>query len=543
MIKNNGKTAMNRFLHHAAYRVGLFAALTAATLPLYAKPEKKTMTNDAKPQARAEIVAAIKPAVGQDREYDLHAGPVRAKFASGELRYLHVGDKEIARRIYFAVRDGDWDTAPPQFDHIKVTKQANGFTIDLTARCVLPAADYSWTAKIVGTPGGKITWTVSGSPNKDFKSNRIGLCVLYGAPSLADQPFEAVRVDGVPMPGMFPPLVSPSLVAKNYQTLRYKTTSGLSVDTTIAGQAKFDMEDQRTYSDSSYKAYAPFDYDYKLPVKQGERKEAVFTLSVSGVGEMAEAVQNGPYQVRVGKPIAGATVPQIEPATMEEIKAGGVFGAVNNQPQKSAGAKTLTWGYNPSTHLPDDDTFVENAVTILDQVKTAHSYAPDAKIRIAPLTFDNRHPRPNPRDERNTEAIGGLWTALMVKYLSLAGVQSAGFNVGGADGKSPADAVRKSVASLAGRPVLEATVSGGAPYPLPVEAFAVGSGTSRIDYFLYLMNTSAKTQTVRVPDDGSKRQLTVLDVATGKTQKVDGGATVNLAPYAVVKITPPSAHE
>src|SRR5258708_2214068 len=41
----------------------------------------------------------------------LRAGPVRLKFADGELRYLRVGDKEIIRRIYFAVRAGNWDTA------------------------------------------------------------------------------------------------------------------------------------------------------------------------------------------------------------------------------------------------------------------------------------------------------------------------------------------------------------------------------------------------------------------------------------------------
>ncbi|HUS59334.1 MAG TPA: PQQ-binding-like beta-propeller repeat protein, partial [Planctomycetota bacterium] len=74
----------------------------------------------------------------------LNAGPIRAKFQDGELRYLCVGDKEIVRRIYFAVRDERWDTVMPEFSAMNVQKQENGFKITMNAVSRNDVADFTW---------------------------------------------------------------------------------------------------------------------------------------------------------------------------------------------------------------------------------------------------------------------------------------------------------------------------------------------------------------------------------------------------------------
>jgi len=53
----------------------------------------------------------------------LHAGPITVKLEDGELRYLYVGQKEIVRRVYFAVRDGQWKLIGNAWD---TTHNANG---------------------------------------------------------------------------------------------------------------------------------------------------------------------------------------------------------------------------------------------------------------------------------------------------------------------------------------------------------------------------------------------------------------------------------
>src|SRR5947209_744565 len=67
----------------------------------------------------------------------LRAGPITLKFQDGELRYLRVGEKEIIRRIYFGVRDDQWNTATPRFTAYTVDAAEDHFTAKLSAICQL----------------------------------------------------------------------------------------------------------------------------------------------------------------------------------------------------------------------------------------------------------------------------------------------------------------------------------------------------------------------------------------------------------------------
>ena len=40
------------------------------------------------------------------------AGPLTFEYEGGELRYVRLGDREVIRRLYVAVRDHDWGTVP-----------------------------------------------------------------------------------------------------------------------------------------------------------------------------------------------------------------------------------------------------------------------------------------------------------------------------------------------------------------------------------------------------------------------------------------------
>ncbi|MDB5174838.1 MAG: hypothetical protein JWN51_3611, partial [Phycisphaerales bacterium] len=281
----------------------------------------------------------------------LHAGPVRLKFADGELRYLRVGDKEIIRRIYFAVRDGNWATAMPRFTQMEVEKADDHFTIRLAATCKMNAVDYQWAGVITGDRDGKITYRAEGAPNADFDSNRIGLCVLYGNASLAGQFFET---DGTTPKGVFPPMVSPKLVAEKFHGLRYATADGLNVSCSVEG-ATFDMEDQRNWGDSSWKAYAPLPYAYPH-VAKGDKKVQTVTLTVAGK-TAAQASPQDPVRLRLGRPIPGTKIPKFVLAA--DLSKSVIFSDINFGREKFAGAKTIAWRYTPTIHLPDNDTIME----------------------------------------------------------------------------------------------------------------------------------------------------------------------------------------
>jgi hypothetical protein len=419
----------------------------------------------------------------------LRAGPIRLKFADGELRYLCVGDREIVRRVSFVVRDHHWDTAMPEFTTLSMEQREDSFAIELAAECHMPTVDYAWRATITGSPDGVITFTAAGEPMRDFQSNRIGICLLYGAEALAGKQFEVVDAEGRKRGGEFTHLVSPVLLAENYRELRYAFEDGLKVTARVEG-ALFSMEDQRNYADTSYKAYAPLPYAYPS-APAGLRLNEVFTLAVEGaVAEEAPGANVKVTTIRLGGLAEGSKIPKVvrSAAGTPEVE----FYSVNTQRANHEGTEALQFACNPALHLPDDDTFMENAGAVVHQVRTARSFAPGARIRIDPITFNSKHPRPA-LDRRNETAFGAAWSALALKYLALAGVDEAGFAVHG----EAARAIQEEIGAFAGCQILEAIPRAAVRPAVDALAIAIPGATR-----LWLINTTDAPQRVEVLGDG-----------------------------------------
>jgi hypothetical protein len=83
-----------------------------------AGPKDEALYGEARPEPHVRHVAA---------------GPIRMKFQDGELRYLRVGQREIVRRIYFAVRDERWDTVMPRFTRLQVDAKADAPPVEALA--------------------------------------------------------------------------------------------------------------------------------------------------------------------------------------------------------------------------------------------------------------------------------------------------------------------------------------------------------------------------------------------------------------------------
>ena len=59
----------------------------------------------------------------------LRAGPLALAFDRGELRWLRLGDREVLRGIYAAVRAPDWSTVPGALENLLVESSADGFSV------------------------------------------------------------------------------------------------------------------------------------------------------------------------------------------------------------------------------------------------------------------------------------------------------------------------------------------------------------------------------------------------------------------------------
>lgn len=458
---------------------------------------------------------AVKPHTPQI----LHAGPIEVKFEDGELRYWRVGDKEIVRRLYFAVRNKSWATPMPEFSKIDLENGGDSFRIQLAAHCKSSDADYEWTGTITGTKDGKIVFDAEGTPNIDFGSGRIGLCTLFGTESLVGQSFEALNEKGEATAGAFPEFVSPGLVAKQFQTLRYTTSTGMKVSCKLEGST-FDMEDQRNWGDTSFKAYAPLKYSYPT-AKKGQHEHETITIEVSGAPDVKAPAPES-VEVRVGKkPIEGAKVPAMATGAQKSIG----FVDANMHRPKFAESTALSFLYTPFNHLPDDDTMMENLRAVWHQARTSKQFAPKATLRFAPIGLQSA------TDERTGKAIAAAWTAGMIKYLSLGGADEMGFVVG----PGPVDEVIKHFTASAGKALLETEVKPAVP---GIEAFAIDDPNGRV---LWLINTSPEKRQVRVEETGAPDKVTLQRIigegTPEKTENIaDGHVSLTLLPYEVCRV-------
>jgi len=468
----------------------------------------------------------------QRREPDIahvNAGPVSMKFQDGELRYLKVGDREVVRRIYFAVRDGRWDTVMPEFSKMDIKEDAAGFRISMAGRCRNDIADFTFNSTITGKADGTITFEFNGKPNMEFRSYRVGICVLYGAESLAGQNYEVVGADGAVTEGVFPQYVSRSLLANKFTTLRYTTEDGVEVVTSLA-QTQFGMEDQRNFGDSSYKAFSGIPYKYPT-VPKDEKGGQKLTVKVT-VPEnwQAPAAAEGAIAVAIGEAVPGAKMPNLLP--QEGRGEGGNFMKYNNKPDDHANAEWIVMNYNPAAHMPDDDTYMENITAIVDQVASIRQFAPKAKFRIDPITIDSWYPRPGP-DPRNNALFGAAWCARMVKCLALAGVDEAVLKVGAEAPNEYVGNVLKLLALYDGKPVLAAEV----PPHADVDALAIQVGEARI---VFLINKTDDSQqmavTVGQADVARVMRIGLKGSAWANVLLKEGAFTLGMQAYEVLMV-------
>ena len=230
------------------------------------------------------------------RRETLRAGPLTAVLEGGDLRYVTVGDDLVVLRLYAAIRDRNWNTIEPQFLAYDVTRLDNGFRVTFAAENVGGDVDFAWQGSIVGAADGTITATMDGEARKDFQRNRIGWCVLHPM-AVAGVTASTETPDGR-VEGTFPDLISPHQPFFDMQSIAYKTPGGGEVVIRFEGDL-WEMEDQRNWTDASYKTYStPLRIPYPVEIKKGDRVWQ--RVTIEGRGSAPTPHETGePVRVKV----------------------------------------------------------------------------------------------------------------------------------------------------------------------------------------------------------------------------------------------------
>ncbi|MBN1285471.1 MAG: hypothetical protein JXB47_08735 [Anaerolineae bacterium] len=239
----------------------------------------------------------------------LHAGPLSMVYENGELRDIRLGEHEILRRVYVAVRDPNWGTVAPQLSNVEMDIHADSFAVRYEAENKQGDIDFFWVGAITGAADGTITFKMAGAARATFKRNRIGFCILHPM-QLAGRPCTVTHVDGSTAEGVFPGYIAPHQPFKNLRAIAHEVVPGVRAEVLMEGDT-FEMEDQRNWTDASYKTYCtPLELPFPATVKKGTKIAQSVTLKLSGAVPASTGAADGLITFEVSSRVTGP-VPRI----------------------------------------------------------------------------------------------------------------------------------------------------------------------------------------------------------------------------------------
>jgi D-apionolactonase len=215
----------------------------------------------------------------------LRAGPVTMVFDADNvfLRYIRVGRHEVLRGINAPIRNENWATIAPKVSNLKVEQRDDSFNVTFDVLCQRDDIDFRWKGSISGSDQGVIEFTFDGEAHSTFKKNRIGFCVLHG-PSAAGQAWVLETADGEKSSGSFPKFISAHQPAKNLKAVTHEVAKGIHARVAFEGDI-FEMEDQRNWTDASFKTYCtPLEIPYPVELTKGTKISQKIRISIDGRG-------------------------------------------------------------------------------------------------------------------------------------------------------------------------------------------------------------------------------------------------------------------
>lgn len=223
----------------------------------------------------------------------LTAGPLSVELDAGNLRYIRYAGQEAIRAISYVVRDQFWGTFNPVIEDFQVEERDEGFTVTYSATCRNETQAFRYRARIVGEANGDLRFEADGTALEDFLTNRTGFVVLHAVEGVSGAPVTVDEVDGRTVETVFPDLIDPKQPIMNIRALTHAVAPGLKVVCTMNGDT-FEMEDQRNWTDASYKTYVrPLGLPHPYTIASGEELTQSVTLSFQGAaGSGAAAAES-----------------------------------------------------------------------------------------------------------------------------------------------------------------------------------------------------------------------------------------------------------
>lgn len=217
----------------------------------------------------------------------LRAGALSLTYEGGALRHLRLGEVEILRGIACLIRDPDWGTLVPKITEEEIHETATGFRLSYHAAYAAGGAALHTQVTVTADAQG-VEMRARLRARGDFITNRAGFVVLHPIEGVAGHPVTVTHGDGAREDAVFPDLIAPwqpftDIAALTHQAGPWRVRCQLEGDV-------FEMEDQRQWSDASYKTYVrPLALPWPYVIADGAEQTQSVRLSWQAAAPVAAA--------------------------------------------------------------------------------------------------------------------------------------------------------------------------------------------------------------------------------------------------------------
>ena len=179
----------------------------------------------------------------RERVREIALGEWRFELRDDDIAQIRFRGHEVLRSVRAVIRDRDWNTAVWQLGEI--SQDEHGLRIPLTSDSFGVNFDGALAIEVDGLSLA-VAFEVFAS--SEFWTNRTGLVVLHPA-ALSGAPLTVTHTSGLVSHTHFPGDISPHQPAFDIRALE---SEGVTVS--FEGDS-FEMEDQRNWTDASFKTY------------------------------------------------------------------------------------------------------------------------------------------------------------------------------------------------------------------------------------------------------------------------------------------------
>jgi D-apionolactonase len=240
----------------------------------------------------------------------LQAGPLTVEFEAGNLRHIRYHGREMIRAVSYVVRDKNWGTYAPQIGYLELKEEPEAFRISYEATVREKEREFRYSVVIEGKSDGSLNFSGKGTAMSDFLTNRTGFVVLHPIEGVAGLPCTIEHVDGTIAEARFPLFIDPVQPMTALRAITHEFLPGLKVSCRTEGDT-FEMEDQRNWTDASYKTYVrPLALPWPYVISKGETIEQSVGLTVLGSVTTIEPVDTR-LSLAIGDRIPGSAMPPL----------------------------------------------------------------------------------------------------------------------------------------------------------------------------------------------------------------------------------------